>query len=291
MASIRSKLLIKILWLMKLRGQFRRTMESGSDRLGRDFPSKLFLNGINVSYYTYGEKKHLVLESKRYKSNKSVIFIHGGLFVCKSNAYHWDFITDFVKRTGSKVYCLDYPLAPTLHSGQAFDYVKSFYMEIINSEKNLYLLGDSAGGGLVLSLLIALKKDKVMMPRKAFLISPLIDMKASQDMESKDHLDPIISYDDFLTATRAYMGSLDSSDWRVSPLKEELSDLCRLCIYTSDLDILHGQAQMLKEKLSHCNTSYTYYFEPDMPHDWGLFRLIPEAIKVRKVIAEEILKD
>lgn len=289
--SLRSKIFYRLLIWKKLRGQFGKCMETGIDVMGKDKPSKFFLKGIDMSIETFLGRNITVLKKKKKTIAKTVIFIHGGAFVCQSNAYHWDFITDFTRRTGATVYCLDYPLAPKHHSGVALTFIKKYYDYLISAINmdELYIMGDSAGGGLTLSLLIELRNEGIKMPERVILLSPFLDLNCDDGRQSIIELkDPLIELKDIRKIGKAYAGDIQLNDWRVSPLFDHLDHLCPISIYTSDCDTIHPDALRLRDKLRSIEAEHKYYFEPGMVHDWMLFRILPEGVKARKSIAGEV---
>jgi len=267
-------------------------METGYDVMGKDKPSKLFLKGLNMNNEIFQGRNITVLSKKKKPIGKTVIFIHGGAFVCQANTYHWDFITDFTRRTGATVYCLDYPLIPKYHSGAALRFVKRYYDYLSSTidMDTLYIMGDSAGGGLTLSLLIELRNEGLKLPKRAILLSPFLDINCNDDRQSIIEIkDPIIELKDIRKIGKAYAGKLQLNDWKVSPLYDHLNHLCPISIYTSDCDTIHPDALRLKEKLERIEAKQKYYFEPGMVHDWMLFRVLPEGVKARKSIADEVI--
>lgn len=289
--SIRSKMLYKMFPLLKVKGQFSECLRTGIDKMGRDSPAKLLLKGIEVDKQAFEGRKVTVIKSKKNLADATVLFIHGGANVCQSTMFHWEFITDFARRTNATVFCPDYPRLPQYSGSAAYEFVLRFYRHILQNKSNgkIYILGDSSGAGLSLSLGIGLKMEDESLPDRIILLSPLLDANCNDPRQIELELDdPFLSVEDIKEVSKAFAGDLSLDDWRISPLFGDVNYLCPISIYTSDCDFLHSDALKLREKLEEVGADYTYHFEPKMVHDWMLFRLLPEGVKARTLIADEL---
>lgn len=101
--------------------------------------------------------------------NSIIIHIHGGGFIAMSASSHENYTRKWTNQLEIPVFSIDYRLAPENPYPKALDDVYQAYMWIINYAEdvlkikleNIFLVGDSAGGNLVLSLtylLIILEK-------------------------------------------------------------------------------------------------------------------------------------
>lgn len=274
----------------KAKGTCGRTLETGVDKGASEQPSRFNLRGIKMEVTSFNGRNMFVFRKKGASGKRHVIFLHGGGYVCQSSRMHWSFVADFVRKSGLVLYYPDYPLAPEHHSGAALEFVYDYYCHHLKTcnPDSVIVMGDSAGAGLSLSLLMKIRNEEIKMPEKGILISPFLDSELSDNRQREiDPQDPILTVDGLKACGKAYAGSLGLEDWRVNPIKGDLSGLCPLSIYTSDLDILHIDALRLKENLEEMKQSYTFYFEEGMPHDWVLFPGLPEARKARALIVGE----
>ena len=152
----------------------------------------------------------------------------------------------------------------------------------------LAFIGDSAGGGLVLSLLQELKKKKLPLPACAVLLSPWTDLSCSlpsmQENASKDPmLDPILALD----RARSYAGSLDLRDPAVSPLYGDLSGLPPLLIHVSSDEILLDDSRYLAERARQAGTLVELEIWDKMFHVWHfLAGILPQGRKAIQRIAD-----
>src|SRR4029078_10873388 len=86
-------------------------------------------------------------------------------------------------------------------------------------EEQIIIGGDSAGGGLALSTLLALREARGKLPRAAVLMCPWTDLSVSSPTyERLRRLDPIITREALREAGSWYAGKRDLRDPMASPL-------------------------------------------------------------------------
>ena len=112
---------------------------------------KLEIDGFNVLTMRTAEA-----------TNKHIIFLHGGAYVAEAIKGHRYLIEKLAISNAFIVSFIDYPLAPENNALTTLSIVAKAYREIINSnpQDTIFLLGDSAGGGLALALLQLLQENR-----------------------------------------------------------------------------------------------------------------------------------
>jgi len=133
------------------------------------------------------------------------------------------------KAAHSRVLTPDYRLAPEHPFPAAVKDALLAYRWLIDQgtpPQQIVVGGDSAGGGLTLSMLLALREAKAEMPRCAVLMSPWTDLSVSSPTYvAHRKLDPIIDRDGLGEAGAWYAGDRDLRDPMASPLFADLSGL------------------------------------------------------------------
>jgi acetyl esterase/lipase len=114
----------------------------------------------------------------RHKKERVILFLHGGAYYMFSVATHRTVTIPLSKYTDARVFALDYRLAPeTRFPGQLHDAVLA-YLRLVEDlhipPENIVVCGDSAGGGLAMSLLLYLRDEKYPLPSAAILMSPWV---------------------------------------------------------------------------------------------------------------------
>lgn len=198
------------------------------------------------------EKKYIIDENKtedgkvltltkdnNYKAH--IIYLHGGSFTDEALIVHRIFIERILDKYETKVSFVDYPLTPEC------DYVKiqKFTLDAINNLMNkynddeFYFIGDSAGGGLAVSMLQQLSKCGINI-KKSILLSPWIDVSMTNP-KIKDQIkkDFTLNLDSIITCGKNYAGELSTTSGIVSPIYGDLKNLGSLLIYVSNNELLY----------------------------------------------------
>ncbi|MFO7671096.1 MAG: alpha/beta hydrolase [Bacteroidales bacterium] len=209
-------------------------------------------------------------------SNGHIIFLHGGAYIAEAVKGHRYLIEKFALSDAFKVSFIDYPLAPENNALTTLRIVAKAYREIINSnpQDTIFLLGDSAGGGLALALLQLLKKNSdTGMPLKTALLSPWLDISMSNpDMINYIDTDILLNVKGLIECGKLYADQLDVKDPMVSPLFGNLENLSQIKIWVSDYELFYPDCVLLNKKLNAADGSKSSLIVKEkMIHDWIIF--------------------
>jgi acetyl esterase/lipase len=217
----------------------------------------------------------LMVESVRAAGSPScvVIHLHGGGFVFGSPASYRNRAMRLSYRFDAEVFVPDYRLAPEHSFPAALEdaMVAYRYARALRPGAPIFVTGDSAGGGLAVSLLVRLRHLGGPMPDGAILLSPWTDLSASgasvDDNRRKDrwltraHLSKWASY---------YAGDADPRTPLISPLFADLSGLPPLLVLVGEDEILKDDAVRLAERATRAGTDARLLVGSRMQHDWPL---------------------
>lgn len=214
--------------------------------------------------------------------DKVVLFIHGGGYVACDTRLYRGLLGQIALRTGAEVLAPDYRLAPTHPFPAAIEDIVATWDHLTGdmgyAAENILLAGDSAGGGLVLSLLASLL-SKGEKPAGVVVFSPWTDLTLSgashRENAEKDVIFPA-SKAPALVETVA--GDADRSDPRLSPLFADYRDPPDVFMSVSETELLRDDALRMAEKLRAAGGEVTLDMAPDAPHVLPLFYdVLPEA--------------
>jgi epsilon-lactone hydrolase len=195
-------------------------------------------------------------ETVRSRSNtagsaNAVLFLHGGAFIIGSPVSHRSITGRLAQLTGANVFVPDYRLAPEYPFPAALEDVLACYRVLLTqgyAPAQIAVAGDSAGGGLVLSLCLQLRNEGLAQPACMALISPWADLTLTR-------LAPIA--DDALLRTAwlnqgaaAYLQGRSAHGPLVSPLFADLAGLPPTLIQVGVEEILRGDSRRLAEGLT-----------------------------------------
>ncbi len=157
--------------------------------------------------------------------DKVLLYFHGGMYVLGSPQSHRVHVVKFVKGSGIKALVFDYSLAPehpfpeSLNDAlEAYDYLLSQGFE----PKKIVFAGDSAGDGLCLATLLALKEKGIPLPSAAAVLTPWTDLTLSGN-SCRSNADVCLSpRGSAELCSEYYTGSSDRRNPLISPLFGDL---------------------------------------------------------------------
>ena len=117
---------------------------------------------------------------------QTIYYLHGGAYVACSPQTHRAFTSALSRAANASVFALDYRLAPEHRFPAAVEDAVAGYRWLLDQgvdPQEIVIGGDSAGGGLTMATLLALRDAGERLPRAAFLMSPWVDL-ASPDGRS-----------------------------------------------------------------------------------------------------------
>lgn len=163
------------------------------DGLGKIYPpdttvviSKELLAGVDCYWFV----------PKNKVSNEVVIYLHGGSFALGSLQSHKALVTHFASSLKKSIVFVDYALAPENPYPKGVNDIYSVYSAILNkfAKSKIYLIGDSAGGGLAVSSIEEILSKGLKLPDAVILISPWLDLACDNPSYVKRRsLDPILT--------------------------------------------------------------------------------------------------
>lgn len=222
------------------------------------------------------------------RKDSVILFVHGGGFRMGSIASHRDLCFRIARATGCRALSLGYRLAPEHPFPAALDDAIAAYRRLLEQGYNaneIVLAGDSAGGGLAVSLMVALREQGIPMPRAAVLLSPWVDLTASGDSyRTRAAVDPVHQRAMVLILSKVYLAGGDASDPRASPLFADLTGLPPLLIQAGDHETILDDAIRLVQNARAAGVDVTLDIAPDMIHVFQMYA--EELAEARSAIAD-----
>ncbi len=207
-------------------------------------------------------------------SDAILLYLHGGGYVIGSPRSHRHLAADIALAAGTRAFTLDYRLAPEHPFPAALDDAVAAYRWLIESQQakpgSIVLAGDSAGGGLVLTTLVALRDAGLPLPAAGVCLSPWTDLSCSLpacDPQRASH-DPVIDHAVLRAMANAYVGRRRLRDPHVSPLFADLRGLPPLLVQVAGGEALVDDARQLAISASEAGVHTTLEVWPRMIHVW-----------------------
>jgi len=214
-------------------------------------------------------------------SNAVLLYFHGGGYFGCSAETHRPITVSFAMH-GFRVFAPNYRLAPENPFPAAVDDAMACYRGLLaegHAPQRIVIGGDSAGGGLSLSLLLALRASGTPLPAAAVLFSPWTDLAATgESIRTNSKRCAMFNGPDIGPSARYYLGNADPRNPLASPLYADLSGLPPLLVHVSADETLRDDSTRLAEKARAAGVPVEVKIWPVVPHAWQLApHLIPEA--------------
>ena len=214
-------------------------------------------------------------------TTRAVLYLHGGGYVMGSLHTHRKLAGDVSRATGVAVALLDYPLAPEHPFPAAVDGAVAVF-EALSADlgaDHLAIAGDSAGGGLTMATMLALRDRDLPLPAAAVCISPWVDLVNTDHTTSPQvDIDPIINVPGLVRMRDLYAARTDPGHPLISPVAADLAGLPPLLIQVGEAEVLLDEAVRLADRASAAGVPTTLDRWPHMPHVWQVFAgRVPEA--------------
>ena len=214
--------------------------------------------------------------------DRLIIYFHGGAYAACSPTTHQDLISRLSRASGAAALGVDYRLAPEHLFPAAVDDSITAYRWALGhgfEPSNIVLVGDSAGGGLVLSVLLAARDSGVPLPAVGVCYSPWVDLECTgESMAANDHLDDFIKFGGLSTRAKGYLGDADPKHPWASALYADLSGLPPLLIHVGSAETLLDDSTRLAALAKEAGVTVTLKVWEDMVHVWQAFAsILPEG--------------
>ncbi len=212
----------------------------------------------------------------------TLLHLHGGGYVMGSCNSHRALTARAAIAGRTRAVLPEYRLAPEHPFPAAVNDAVAAYRALLDqgiSPRDISILGDSAGGGLTLSLLLSLRDAKIELPAAAVLLSPWTDMTFSgESMKTRAEVDPWLKAELMVGVREAYLQGHDPKNPGASPLLGDLSGLPPLLIQVGDQEVLLSDSTRLFSRAKEAGVEAELEVGEELWHVFQLFAPgLPEA--------------
>jgi epsilon-lactone hydrolase len=214
--------------------------------------------------------------------DRAVLYLHGGGYVVGSVKTHRDLMGRVSRAAKARVLGLDYRLAPEHPFPAAVDDSIAAYRWMLQQDlrpSRIAVAGDSAGGGLVIATLVAIRDAKLQMPAAGVCLSPWVDLEGiGESMKTREEADPVVGRDMLTQMAAAYLGGNDARTPLAAPLYADLKGLPPLLIQVGDAEVLLDDSNRLAQRARAAGVQVKLEVWPEMIHVFQLFAgFLPEG--------------
>jgi acetyl esterase/lipase len=233
-----------------------------------------------VTQVRLGNVPALRLSTPLTQSNRALLLLHGGAFVTGSARSHQRLAAVLSHHTRASVYVTDYRRAPESAFPAALEDAVIAWRALTETQPlSAAIIGDSAGGGLVVSSAVEIRDQCLPAPCAIVCLSPWVDLSCdASSYRSHAGRDPFLNPDGLRQDAESYLQGTAARDPRASPLFADLKGLAPLLVQVGSEEILLDDATRLVERFRQIGGEATLEVWPDMIHVFQAFLgLLPEA--------------
>jgi acetyl esterase/lipase len=256
------------------------------------YPSKVTVEYINVNgvpclYFTpYVTVKGKVL-----------LYLHGGAYINGPFSIYGPYISRLSKSCRVNGILVGYRLAPEDSFPAALEDVLTVYTHLITNgikPSDILIAGDSAGGGLSIASLLAIRDRGLTLPNASLVISPWADLtNSSESHQTKSKKDVMLNRKQLDVDANMYSHGMDLRNPLISPVFADLTGLPPLFIQVGSDEILLSDSLTLAENAQKAGVQVTLKVWDGMFHVWHAMHLIipegREAVKEACAFIQERL--
>ncbi len=261
---------------------FRKTAENVNGSLAR------LPEGVEVERLTVAGLPAEWLKLAGEPEDRAILYAIGGGYVSGSCNDHRAMVAKIVKGSGVKVLLLQHRLAPEHPYPAALEDMLSGYNWLLEqgiSPEKTMIVGESAGGGLCLATLLALRDKGLPLPSAAVALSPWTDLALTGESQRTKASVCLSPKGMAAVCTRYYVGASDPCLPWISPLYGDLHGLPPLLIYVGEYETLLDDSTRFAAKAQAAGVDVTLKVGEGMIHCYPLLApLFPEATQAMEEI-------
>ena len=219
------------------------------------------------------------------RDDAALLYLHGGGYIMGSIRTHTELCGRIARATGVPVLALDYRLAPEHPFPAAVDDAVAAHRWLLGrglDPSRLAIGGDSAGGGLALATLVALRAAGVALPACAFCLSPFTDL--SDERPDEGNGDPLIPAEAIQMMASTYLQGRNPKEPTASPVFAEFRGLPPLLIQVGTRERLLSDSLRVAERARAAGVDVVLEKGEGLVHVWHLFG--PEMPEAREALGQ-----
>jgi monoterpene epsilon-lactone hydrolase len=215
------------------------------------------------------------------RPTKVILYFPGGGFIMGATVQHKAFVARICRAARRKALVIDYRLAPETPFPGGLEDCIAAYHDLLSQgypPEDITVAGDSAGGGLVLSTLLALRDEGTPQPGNAVVLSPLTDLTYSgESRRTNKHRDPMLPTHRASEMHQIYIGEVPPEDRFISPVFADFEGLPPMLGQVGSTEILLDDTVRAAAQAKAAGVPFHLEVWNEMPHVFPLFAMLPES--------------
>jgi acetyl esterase/lipase len=222
-----------------------------------------------------------------------ILYLHGGIYTRGSINSHRPLVANIANAAKARALIIDYRLAPEDPFPAAVEDAVIAYRWLLANNiapNQIVVAGDSAGGGLTLSMLVALRDAGERLPAGAICLSPWTDLAITgESWSTKAKVELILDPEEVLKSAKLYLGNANPQTPLASPLYADLKDFPPLLIHVGTDEILLSDSTRFAERAQAAGVDVNLEVWEGMFHVWHFAaNALPEGRRAINRIAQFI---
>ena len=260
-------------------------------RLDQKLPPRYLRKFLKITEQKVQGFPLFLMSSPEGRNNKVILYFHGGAYNLGPLIPQWARMRDLVEKLHCTVALLDYPKSPDYQCKKTMEVSLEAYdrLAMAFGGENVFLLGDSAGGGLALSLSMVRKSLGKSLPKHIILISPWLDISMSHaEIPNFEPLDLSLDPVGLKVQGKYYAGEVDLKDPIVSPTFGDMTGQPPMDVFVGTHELFYPDCRDFCEKYKKQKVFLHAYDE--MQHDWVMMptpegdQAIDEIVRILKTL-------
>ncbi|MBL0940972.1 MAG: alpha/beta hydrolase [Gemmatimonadaceae bacterium] len=246
-------------------------------------PEARWPGGEYLSYESTASAHDVARDAVARDAGPTLLYLHGGGFIACSPETHRSLVGALVQRVQGRAWVPSYRLAPEHPYPSALEDALSAYRWLLEVQRlapeRLIVAGDSAGGGLALSVVLAARDAGLPLPAGVVAFCPWADMSASgPSLEENSARCSMFAADTIRRAAPLYAGVNDPRDPLLSPVYADFRDFPPLLLHASTDEVLRDDAMRVAARARASGVQVQERLWRRVPHVWQfLSAVLPEA--------------
>ncbi len=255
--------------------------------------------GVTCNDVDMGGVPSMVVVPDEITEDRVLLYIHGGGYVGGSARGYLGVAGHFANLLGAKVYLPDYRLAPEHPFPAPIDDTLQAYRWLLdqgNDPKSIVFSGDSAGGAMVVSVMVKARNAGLPLPAGGAALSPWANLEhTGASIDNRDGLDPQASRLGLTLLAKTFLNGALPTDPDASPVFADVRELPPILVQIGENEVMLSDAMRLATHLGENRVRVSLEVWPGMFHVWHMFAaILPEgmqALKNAAVFLDRAIRD
>lgn len=247
-------------------------------------------DGVSIGEIDMGGIPATMVTPDNAEEGRTLLYIHGGGYIAGSPSAYHGLAGHYAKLLKAVVYMPDYRLAPQHPFPAAIDDTLASYKWLLaqgHDPKSIVFSGDSAGGAMVVSVMVAARNAGLALPAAGVAISPWANLEHSgSSMTTREGIDPTVSLAGLDLMAKTFLNGALKNNPDASPVFADVRGLPPIMVQIGESEVMLSDAMRLARHLAENRVRVTLEVWPGMFHVWHMFAaILPEGMQALKTAA------